>query len=325
MTEAPPVVTIGMPTYNREWSLEKVLESVLAFDYDKKRIRICFVDNISTDGTLRILERFRAQHVAEYESIVIKEMSSNIPKARNAIFDLASGTYCVFFLDSDIVAPRDAVSRLVGLLRADPSVGICSLPWDRVNSMKRAGRLYGAFKVPPGPHEAFKVGNGCNMVLMKAYEEVGYFNERLRVHEDGEFCYRMRRRHYKIICDFSSEAVHLRGIDVNTRFYLNFMKDSANTYREMLARGSALHWLKLLGVSLGLAAIAATAFWPSALTVSLLAASVLFSIWLNSSPFALDDGARTRAPYVPVVGTLLTVATTGIFLILLYNLLSGRR
>lgn len=320
-----PTVTIGMPTFNREWSLPQVLESMLKLDYDKKRIRVCFVDNESTDGTMRIIDEFRARHEKEYESVVVVVAKSNISKARNIAFEKAAGTDYIFCLDSDILVQPDTIRRLLASFEADPRVGIASLPWDHKNAKKRAGLLYRAFDAPPGLHPAYKVGNGCNIISMRAVAEVGKFNERLRVHEDGEYCYRLRRKGFRIVCDFSSEGTHLRDITVNSRFFLNLVKDSAENYRELIHRGSLLHIAKL-ATSIGIfASFVLLLLYPGIYTGLTFAGLVGFAIWLNSAPMSLDDGVHVKLAYVPVVGALMTVATMTISAILIYNVASRRR
>jgi len=314
-----------MPTFNREWSLPRVLDSMLALDYDKKRMRICFVDNESTDATMKIIDGFRAEHGQDYESVVVVVAKSNISKARNIAFDKAAGTDYIFFLDSDILVKPDTIRRLLAIFAADPKVGMASLPWDNRNARKRAGLLYDAFTAPAGPHPAYKVGNGCNIVSMRAADQVGGFNERLRVHEDGEYCYRLRRKGFKIVCDFSSEGTHLRDIKVDSKFYLNLMKDSAETYRELIHRGSLLQVVKVLSSVAIVAAFVLLLIYPGLYMGLVFAAILVFALWLNSAPAALDDGIHVRLPYRPVVGLLMTAATMTISAILIYNLAFKRR
>jgi glycosyltransferase involved in cell wall biosynthesis len=319
-----PLVTIGLPTYNREWSLGRVLESVTAFEFDKKRLRICFVDNFSTDRTMEIIADFRRSHGSEYESVLVESVRSNIPQARNVVFRLARGTDYVFFLDSDITAPPDTVERLLAHFRLEGPVGIAALPWDNRNARKRAGFLFDAFRVPEGPHEAYKVGNGCDMVSMAAYQKVGGFDEDLPVHEDSEFSFRVRKGGFRIISDPTSEGTHLRDIDVTPSFYLRFMKDSAVTYRELMARGSLLHAAKALSSYALIAAFASLLLLPGLWTLGAFLLILCFCAWLNSSAYALDDGAHVRLPYRPVVGLIFTATTVAISLLLVRVALLGR-
>jgi GT2 family glycosyltransferase len=325
LSQRDPLVTIGMPTFNREWSLSRVLDSMLNLDYDKSRMRICFVDNESTDSTMKIIEEFRAEHGPEYESMIVVVARSNISKARNITFEKAAGTDYIFLLDSDILVKPDTIKRLLAIFEADPRVGMASLPWDNRNARKRAGLLYNAFTAPPGPHPAYKVGNGCNIVSMSAVDQVGGFNERLRVHEDGEYCYRLRKKGFKIVCDFSSEGTHLREIKVDSRFYLSLMKDSAETYRELIHRGSLLQVVKVVSSIAIVASFALLLLFPGVYSAVSFAAILVFALWLNSAPIALDDGVHVRLAYRPLVGLLMTAATMTISAFLIYDVAIKRR
>jgi len=300
------------------------LESILRFTYPKGATRLCFVDNESTDGTLKILDDFRQAHQVEYESIRVNIVKSSIPRARNEVFREAAGTEFVFFLDSDIVAPEDTINRLLGAFK-DSSVGMASLPWDNRNARRRAGLLYNAFTAPGGPHTAYKVGNGCNIVSMKAVENVGFFNEKLLVHEDGEYCYRMRKAGFKIICDFSSQGTHLREYKLGPRYYLSFMRDSANTYRELILRGSWAHIAKIVtSVGIFLTFLVAILF-PGMLTIFLACCVLLLSMALNSSALVLDDGIHVKLQYRPIVGIVLTAATAIISGLVIFGFFVGSR
>jgi glycosyltransferase involved in cell wall biosynthesis len=59
MTELP-LVSIGIPTYNRANLLGRAIESVLAQDYPNLELLIC--DNASTDNTRQVCEAYVAQH-----------------------------------------------------------------------------------------------------------------------------------------------------------------------------------------------------------------------------------------------------------------------
>ena len=311
-----PTVTIGIPTYNREWSLRPVLDSILKFEYDRKLIRICFVDNNSTDATRDIIKEFQQTYKPQYEDITLDVARSNISKARNVCFERAEGTDYIFFLDSDIIAPPDTIRRLITHFLEDDKLAIASLPWDEKNSRKRAGILYDAFVVPNPWGYAYKVGNGCNIIAMKAYHVTGGFDEKLRVHEDGELCFRIRRAGFRIICDFSAKAIHLRDINVNANFWFSFLKDSAETYLELFADRSPLIITKYAS-SLALIAslIIALVLLDSLAAWLAFAAIAVFALWLNSDRRALDDGIYTRLAYRPIIGTIFTVATVGITII----------
>ncbi|MDH5459387.1 MAG: glycosyltransferase, partial [Nitrospinota bacterium] len=51
-----PAISVIIPTYNRAWSLEETLRSVL--DQTFKNFEVIVVDDASTDGTPDLLRQF---------------------------------------------------------------------------------------------------------------------------------------------------------------------------------------------------------------------------------------------------------------------------
>src|ERR1035437_4984279 len=54
-----PTVTIAVPCYNEEETINKTVESLLALDYPKDKIKIFLVDDGSTDNTWNVIQEFK--------------------------------------------------------------------------------------------------------------------------------------------------------------------------------------------------------------------------------------------------------------------------
>ena len=308
-TNELPLVAIAMPTFNSAWALPRVLDSILAYDYDMRRLRLVFVDNYSSDDTLKVLEDFDAKYGKEFESVVIESARANIPVARNICFEKAEGTDYVFILDSDVIAPPDTIKVLLHDFEMYENVAMASFPWDHNNAKERAKYLYDAFQTTNTEVYAYKVGNGCNIVSMEAYHAIGGFNPRLNVHEDGEFCFRLRRHGYNIVCDFTHEGIHLKRVPTPPRFYLKFVWSSSNTYIELLKLGSGMHILKVLSSILLIASFGLLIAYHDLSPLCFFIASVAFAFWVNTSKRVLDDGIFVKPRYILLVGPVLTVLT----------------
>ena len=66
-----PLVTVVLPTFNREALLPRALDSVIAQTYDNWEIVV--VDDGSTDGTAEVLDR--------YAALVSEESTVKSPRA----------------------------------------------------------------------------------------------------------------------------------------------------------------------------------------------------------------------------------------------------
>lgn len=110
-----PLVTIGMPTFQKERHLRETLEAALAQDHDN--LEILLVDNHSTDATPEICAEF----VARDARVRFHRNRRNIGSRRNfnLAFELSQGEYFVWSRGHDVWDPR-FISRGVALLEADP-------------------------------------------------------------------------------------------------------------------------------------------------------------------------------------------------------------
>ncbi len=97
MSEAASLVTVGIPTYNREQGLRRAVESVLAQRHHPVDLVIC--DNASTDGTRQMCLELQARH----PNIRYVRQDGNVgPTANfNRVFSEARGPYFMWLGDDD--------------------------------------------------------------------------------------------------------------------------------------------------------------------------------------------------------------------------------
>jgi glycosyltransferase involved in cell wall biosynthesis len=109
VSASPPLVSIVTPSYNMERYIADTIESVLAQDYP--RIEYIVVDGGSTDGSLRILERYRDR----LRLIVGKDKGPSDAAHRG--FTEAGGEFFAWLNADDTYLPgavRTGVEWLVG-------------------------------------------------------------------------------------------------------------------------------------------------------------------------------------------------------------------
>ena len=121
MSSPKLLVTIGIPTYNREGLVGRAIESALAQDYPD--IEIVISDNCSSDGTSRICEQFAAR----YPQIRYVHQATNLGATRNfqSVLDLAAGSYFMWLGDDDHIDPN-YVSATLQRLQHDPGAALVS-------------------------------------------------------------------------------------------------------------------------------------------------------------------------------------------------------
>ena len=114
-----PLVSIIVPIYNREQTLERCLCSILRQTY--KKIEILAVDDGSTDHTEQILEKYQK---LDGRIRVFRKENSGVSESRNLGMRMARGEY-IQFADSDDWLPKNATESLLEGMRmgADMVIG----------------------------------------------------------------------------------------------------------------------------------------------------------------------------------------------------------
>lgn len=92
-----PLITVGIPTYNRVDLLKDAIDSVLNQNYSN--LEIVVLDNASTDGT----EKFMQEYCGKYENIKYFRNESNVGAIKNykKLSGKLNGKYIFFLPDDD--------------------------------------------------------------------------------------------------------------------------------------------------------------------------------------------------------------------------------
>ncbi|NLL36055.1 MAG: glycosyltransferase [Fretibacterium sp.] len=119
-----PLISVIIPAYNAEKSLERCLDSVLAQDYEE--IELLVVNDGSTDGTRDILTRY-----AKLPTVTCIEQENSGPgKSRCVGFQASRGDFISFVDADDYIAPNMLSSLYERLKAAEADVASCG--WYRI-------------------------------------------------------------------------------------------------------------------------------------------------------------------------------------------------
>lgn len=113
MTDGP-IVSVILPTFNRERYIAQAVESV--FNQTFRELEIIVVDDGSTDGTASVVARYPGVHYV-YQS------NGGIGAARNRGVEAARGRFLAF-LDSDDLWSHDKLAIQMAALREDPAIDV---------------------------------------------------------------------------------------------------------------------------------------------------------------------------------------------------------
>ncbi len=114
-----PLVTIGVPTYNRALLVRRAIDSALAQDHPQ--IEVIVSDNASADGT----EQACRETARTNPRLRYVRQSSNVGAARNfeEVLQLATGDYFMWLGDDDWIDPN-YVRLCLGVLADDAGVAL---------------------------------------------------------------------------------------------------------------------------------------------------------------------------------------------------------
>jgi glycosyltransferase involved in cell wall biosynthesis len=180
-------ISVIIPAFNEEKFLGNCLFSLKEQDF--KDFEIIVVDNNSTDKTAEIAKKFGA--------ILVSEKNQGVAFARNRGAKIAKGEILVF-TDADTILPKNWLLRIQKEFENDKDLvafgGSCEF-YSGPISVKLASKfLLKPFLIL----DKFFSGGfnlmGCNMATKReAFFKVGGFNEKLKLNEDVEISYRLRK------------------------------------------------------------------------------------------------------------------------------------
>src|SRR3989344_403136 len=104
-------VTIIIPAYNEEKSIEKTIKSALSLDYPKEKIEIIVVDDGSKDNTYEIAKRFASEHNPKVR--IFTKKNGGKGTALNKGIKESTGEIIVT-MDADTAVNADALKKMIG-------------------------------------------------------------------------------------------------------------------------------------------------------------------------------------------------------------------
>lgn len=220
------LISVVIPTYNREAVLLQTIQDVLKQDYP--HLEVLVIDQTpthapTTENTL--------QELANSGKIRWFRVNwASLPGARNYAIRRVSGSVIVF-IDDDVELPPSFLQNHLKNYQAHPEIGAVA---GRVFDRMKLGDSGGKLQIETLPPEAMDPGiawyhldlvhtikpqqvisaRGCNMSFRReVFEKYGLrFDERFQgsaVREESDFCLQFRKTGYQIWYDPEAHLVHL--------------------------------------------------------------------------------------------------------------------
>jgi glycosyltransferase involved in cell wall biosynthesis len=198
-----PRVSVIVPIYNGERTVEECVESILAVSFPRNDFELLLIDNASSDSTSTILDRYLDR------ATILHERKRGPAAARNRGLKNANGDIVVF-TDADCVVDRDWLSRIIAPLD-DAAVGIVGgtiLAMKPCNAVEEFGeRIHDhqmAIEYYSPPYAITMNWASRRSVI----EKVGPFDEELLRCEDCDLAYRVVKAGYRIVHEPAAMVYH---------------------------------------------------------------------------------------------------------------------
>ena len=195
-----PAVTIVVPCWNEETTVQKTVDSLLALNYPKDKVKIFLVDDGSTDGTWNVINKFSSHPNIK---VFHQENGGKYTALNLGLQNMETE----FFggLDADSYADPESLVRLMSYFEKDESIMAVAPSVIAYNSkniiqyaqkaeynmgvyLKKMLGFLGAINVTPGPLTIFR---------KKVFDDLGPYRHGHNT-EDMEIAYRMQKNNYKI-------------------------------------------------------------------------------------------------------------------------------
>ena len=198
-----PLVTVAIPAYNEQNTIEKTLSSVIELDYPKNLLEIIVINDGSKDNTEDITSNFIKRN-KDFDIKLINQINSGKGVALNIAIKEAKGDIFVV-LDADSFVDKESLINMVHEF-SDSNVAVV-LPLMKVNNphswiqklqwgeyvinffYKSLNSVLNCVHVAPGPFSAYR---------KKVLIELNGFDEN-NLTEDLEITLRIQKANYRVV------------------------------------------------------------------------------------------------------------------------------
>ena len=200
-------VSIVIPSYGEAKTLKDVVNAVFASSYKEKEL-IVVNNGISNEQLDKLIG----------VKVVGDGKNLGVAAGRNLGAKASRGDY-ILFLDHDVILDTHAITRMVDVMEKDHRIGVVGPQIFYRSSPDTVWWSGGTVKLPSG--RVFMDNRRCSgvretdvvpaaiMVRREVFERVGGFYEKYFLgFEDSDFCLRVKKNGYRVVCACEASAYH---------------------------------------------------------------------------------------------------------------------
>lgn len=238
-----PFISVIVPVYNEEKYIRACLDSMFAQDYPTDRMEWFFVDGMSPDQTVEILEEYRQQNPDLIR--ILANPNKTVPYAMNIAIRQAKGTYIVR-LDAHAEYAQNYFSKCIELLErtgADNVGGVMETKSRTPIGATIAKMLSSRFGVGDSQFRTNGRDGYVDTVPFGAFrrevfDKYGLYDERLTRNQDSELNYRIIHGGGKIYLSNEIELAYYCRDSVSGIVKMALMNGKWNIITSKLCPGS---------------------------------------------------------------------------------------
>lgn len=213
-----PLVTVIIPTYNRDYVLKRALLSAISQTY--QNVEILVVSDASTDTTEEIVKSITDPRI----KYIYHEKNRGLAAARNTGIKNSAGEYITFLDDDDEWLP-EKISRQIGIFKNTAAAigliftnGFSEYENDYIVREKiPSGVIYDPHKDKFFPLRILISPPTSWMIPKTIVTEIGYFDENMHNNwDDGDYFVRLAQAHPVYFLNENLAIWHALGSHVNS-------------------------------------------------------------------------------------------------------------
>lgn len=211
-----PSVSIIVPCYNEERTIELLLNAILSQSYPTEQIEVIIADGLSTDHTREAVHDFSLAN-PQLSLQIVDNPQKIIPSAINIALDHADGEI-IIRLDAHSIPQENYIEKCIEILESTGAANVGGV-WEIKAASEKwmACSIARAASHPIGAGDArYRFGGTAGEVHTVPFgafqrswmERVGRFDETLLTNEDYEYNFRLRQAGGVIWYDPSIRSIY---------------------------------------------------------------------------------------------------------------------
>lgn len=235
------LVSVIIPTYNREKSIFRAIESVLEQNYTNIEVLVC--DDFSSDRTYEVVKSIMKIHGnVKWLQRIDKGKGANW--ARNNGIENAKGEY-IAFLDSDDEFIKDSISNRIKIFKEHPEIDMVYGDVDVNNIIHRYDMIQ---KYDQNKYLMEELSLCCFITIMvksQVFETVPLLNNNLKSWQDDELVLNLNK-YGKQMYHCGKSVANIRRVDesisTNQRNLYYGCKKIVEIYKNDIIKTKSIVW-----------------------------------------------------------------------------------